>query len=112
MLETYWALPSFAGTGVPGAKSQGNPALLDNKGAEGTRARKDEVLSGCLRQADLVALVAKDTVGSKLKDRQYEQSTYAGTELGLIIAPIADQVRHRLDGLGVLAVSGATGDGA
>lgn len=112
LLETY-GLAIFRRTGVPGAKSQGNQLFLTGKGAEAVaELGKDEVLSWYLRQADLVALVAKDTVGSKLKDRQYEQSTYAGTELGLIIAPIADQVRHRLDGLGVLAVSGATGDGA
>jgi predicted nucleotidyltransferase len=48
----------------------------------------------------LVALVAGDTVGSKLKERQYEQATYAGTELGLDIAPIAEHVRKRLDRLG------------
>jgi len=56
-----------------------------------------------------VAQVAGDTVGSKLKDRQYEQATYAGTELGLDIAPIAEHVWKRLDGLVTAAADGSRG---
>ena len=55
-------------------------------------------------------MVAKDTVGSKLEDRQYEQATYAGTELRFEIAPIADRVRKRLDELGLTLPSTDTGD--
>ncbi|MCW2904594.1 MAG: hypothetical protein JWO67_6859, partial [Streptosporangiaceae bacterium] len=31
------------------------------------------------------------------KARQYEQATYAGTQLGTHIGPIADRVRSRLN---------------
>ncbi|MCO5995745.1 hypothetical protein [Actinoallomurus rhizosphaericola] len=67
-----------------------------------------------IKQVKLVALVAGDDVGQRLKDRQYEQATYAGTELGLDIAPIAPRVRERLKAMQalVLASAGAVADGA
>jgi hypothetical protein len=107
LLETY-GLATFRRSGVPGSKSHRNQMFLT---AAGERAvgelTADPVLGWYVRQAELVALVAGDTVGSKLKERQYEQATYAGTELGLDIAPIAEHVRKRLDGLGSgTAVSG------
>ena len=100
LLETY-GLATFRRAGEPGSKSYRNQMFLT---AAGERAvgelTADPVLGWYVRQAELVALVAGDTVGSKLKERQYEQATYAGTELGLDIAPIAEHVRKRLDGLG------------
>ena len=48
---------------------------------------------------ELVELVAGDTVGSKLKERQYEQATYAQTQLGGIIPPIGTDVQRRLNQL-------------
>lgn len=107
LLETY-GLATFRRTGEPGSKSYRNQTFLT---AAGERAvgelTADPVLGWYVRQAELVALVAGDTVGSKLKERQYEQATYAGTELGLDIAPIAEHMRTRLDRLGSgSAVSG------
>jgi hypothetical protein len=112
LLETY-GLATFRRSGEPGAKSQRNSLFLTEKGANAaTELSKDPVLSWYVRQAELVALVAKETVGSKLKDRQYEQATYAGTELGLNIAPIADRVRKRLEELDLPTGGGVTGDGS
>jgi hypothetical protein len=112
LLETY-GLAMFRRSGEPGAKSQRNSLFLTEKGANAVaELSKDPVLSWYVRQAGLVALVAKDTVGSKLKDRQYEQAAYAGTELGLNIAPIADRVRKRLENLTLPADGGNTGDGS
>ena len=56
----------------------------------------DSALSWYPRQVKLVLLVARDQLGGQLKDRQYEQASYAGTELGTHIGPIADRVRSRL----------------
>lgn len=98
LLETY-GLATFRRTGEPGTKSHRNQLFLTSAGADAVKElASDPVLGWYARQADLVALVAGDTVGSKLKERQYEQATYAGTELGLDIAPIAEHVRKRLDG--------------
>lgn len=110
LLETY-GLATFRRTGEAGAKSQRNSLFLTDRGSNAVaELAKDPVLSWYERQAELVALVAKENVGSKLKDRQYEQATYAGTELGLDIAPIADRVRRRLDELGLTVPSTDTGD--
>jgi len=112
LLETY-GLATFRRAGEPGAKSQRNSLFLTVKGATAVaELAKDPVLNWYQRQAELVALVAKDTVGSKLKDRQYEQATYAGTELGLDIAPIADRVRKRLNELGLPMAGSDIGVGA
>jgi len=110
LLETY-GLATFRRSGEPGSKSYRNQMFLT---AAGERAvgdlTADPVLGWYVRQAEMVALVAGDTVGSKLKERQYAQATYAGTELGLDIAPIAEHVRKRLDGLeSGTAVSGGGG---
>lgn len=56
----------------------------------------DSPLSWYPRQIELVLLVARDHNGSQLKDRQYEQAQYAGTDLGTHIGPIADRVRERV----------------
>lgn len=110
LLETY-GLATFRRSGEPGSKSYRNLMFLT---AAGERAvvelAADPVLGWYVRQAELVELVAGDTVGSKLKERQYEQATYAGTELGLDIAPIAEHVRSRLDGFrSSAAASGGVG---
>jgi len=47
-------------------------------------------------RAKLIAAVARDATGSALKDRQYEQAEYAGTELSVAIEPITERVRERL----------------
>lgn len=110
LLETY-GLATFRRSGKLGTKSQRNQLFLTAEGALAVAEfASDPVLGWYTRQADLVALVAADTVGSKLKDRQYQQATYAGTELGLDIAPIADHVLRRLDSLD--ATNAGPGGGA
>ncbi len=69
--------------------------------------RTEKVLSWYTDQVKLVALVAGSDVGSKLKQRQYEQAEYARTKLGTNIAPIHAGVRERLDALKA-SVSSAT----
>lgn len=102
-------LATFRRSGCSGTKSHRNQLFLTTDGAAAVAAiATDPVLRWYPRQAELVALVAGDTVGSKLKDRQYEQATYAGTELGLDIAAIAEHVRKR-DGLE--ATAGGSGGG-
>lgn len=110
LLETY-GLATFRRSGTPGTKSHRNQLFLTADGAAAVaEIASDPVLGWYTRQTELVAQVAGCTVGSKLKDRQYEQATYAGTELGLDIAPIAEHVRKRLDGLD--AAKSGSGGGA
>lgn len=58
--------------------------------------RSEKVLSWYTRQVELVAVIAGNDVGSKLKQRQYKQAEYARTKLGTTIAPIHGGVRERL----------------
>lgn len=113
LLETY-GLATLKRTGQPGKKSQRNQFYLTQAGADAAvELAHDPVLGWYARQVKLVALVAGDDVGQRLKDRQYEQATYAGTELGLDIAPIAPRVRERLDFIQAFrpAAAGAAADG-
>lgn len=56
----------------------------------------ESALSWYPRQVQLVLVVAGNQLGGQLKARQYKQASYAGTELGTHIGPIADRVRSRL----------------
>jgi hypothetical protein len=97
LLETY-GLATLKRSGQPGKKSLRNQFSLTQAGADAVaEIASDPVLGWYIRQAELVAVVAGDDAGQRLKDRQYEQATYAGTDLGLDIAPIAPRVRDRLD---------------
>jgi len=110
LLETY-GLATFRRSGEPGTKSHRNQLFLTAAGADAVAQLADDpVLGWYTQQAELVAQVAGDTVGSKLKERQYDHATYAGTELGLDIAPIAEQVRKRLLGQ-TAAAPGESGGG-
>lgn len=96
LLETY-GLAVFRRSGEPGTRSFRNQLFLTGAGSTAVaEISQDPVLGWYARQAELVAAAAGETVGSKLKERQYEQATYAGTELGLDIAPIAERVREHL----------------
>ncbi|MFG2015665.1 hypothetical protein [Actinomadura geliboluensis] len=113
LLETY-SLATMRRTGQPGKKSQRNQFYLTQDGVEAAAELADDpVLGWYSRQVKLVALVAGDDAGQRLKDRQYQQATYAGTELGLDIAPIAPRVRERLDALQAItaAPAGAAAEG-
>lgn len=57
---------------------------------------RETVFAWYPRQIELVMAVARDEPGSRLKERQYKQAEYAGTELGSRIAPITERVRRRL----------------
>lgn len=105
LLETY-GLATAVRTGTPGQNVSQTQFFLTAAGAAAAaELAKDPVLGWYAKQIELVALVAGDDVGSRLKERQYLQATYANTELGLSIASIADRVRERLAGH-------VTGDGA
>ncbi|WP_207568743.1 hypothetical protein [Frankia casuarinae] len=115
LLETY-DLAVLRRTGQPGKQSQRNLFFLTPAGAAAVvELATDPVLGWYAEQVKLVALVAGDDGGQALKDRQYRQATYAGTELGVVIAPIASRVRERLDALSaaapVLAAGGAGQEG-
>lgn len=111
LLETY-GLATYRRSGEAGAKSPRNQLFLTSVGASAVNElAADPVLGWYARQAELVAKAAGESLGSKLKERQYEQATYAGTELGLDIAPIAARVRKRLDSVELL-LSSRSGGGA
>lgn len=107
LLETY-SLATMRRSGQPGKKSQRNQFYLTQDGVEAAAELADDpVLGWYSRQVKLVALVAGDDAGQRLKNRQYQQATYAGTELGLDIAPIAPRVRERLDALQAITAAPA-----
>lgn len=98
LLETY-ALATAVRRGTPGQNVAQTQFFLTAAGAAAAaELAKDAVLGWYAKQVALVALVAGDDVGSRLKERQYLQATYANTELGLNIESIADRVRERLAG--------------
>ncbi|MCM3886702.1 hypothetical protein [Frankia sp. R82] len=110
LLETY-GLAALRRTGQPGKQSLRNRFFLTQAGAAAVaELATDPVLGWYAEQVKLVALVAGDDGGQALKDRQYRQATYAGTDLGVAIAPIAPRVRERLDALSAVAFVLAAGD--
>jgi hypothetical protein len=101
LLETY-GLALAVRRGTPGQNVQQSQFFLTQTGAQAAaELAADATLGWYSKQVMLVALVAGDDVGSRLKERQYLQATYADTELGLNIASIADRVRKRLDAPGL-----------
>lgn len=74
--------------------------------------RSEEVLSWYTDEVKLVALVAGSDVGSKLKQRQYQQAEYARTKLGTNIAPIHAGVRERVEAVKLKATGAASAQGA
>lgn len=101
LLQTY-GLTLAVRRGAPGRNVAQTQFFLTTEGAAAVGSiRTDEVLGWYARQAELVALVAADDNGTRLKERQYSQVTYANTELGFNIGPIADSVRERLATLGM-----------
>lgn len=110
LLETY-GLATLRRTGQPGKQSKRNLFFLTEAGAAAVaELATDPTLGWYAKQVKLVALVAGNDGGQALKDRQYRQATYAGTDLGVAIAPIAPRVRERLDALSAAALVSAAGD--
>lgn len=70
--------------------------LPDGVAAGDDLATTEGPLAWYPRQVQLVLLIAGTANGRQLKDRQYQQASYANTELGSNIGPIADRVRERL----------------
>ncbi|WP_370942389.1 hypothetical protein AB5J62_25120 [Amycolatopsis sp. cg5] len=111
LLETY-GLATLKRTGQPGRQSLRNQFYLTQNGADATvELAADPILGWYTRQVKLVSMVAGDDAGQRLKDRQYEQATYANTELGLDIAPIAPRVLERLEAMRALKSTRADGGG-
>ncbi|MFK3980564.1 hypothetical protein ACI2K4_09340 [Micromonospora sp. NPDC050397] len=109
LLETY-GLATLKRTGRPGYKSQRNQFFLTRAGASAAVELAGEpILSWYTKQVKLVKMIAGDDNGQTLKDRQYQQATYAGTELGLDIAPIAPHVRQRFAGRHTTTAASAAG---
>ncbi len=72
--------------------------LLTRRGADfcATCVVQAPVLAWYRDRASLVAKVAGERSGNALKEKQYNQATYAETKLGGIIPPIAAEVAQRL----------------
>ncbi len=87
---------------ITGRKSGGRPIetnfLIYPKAFEvcDTAVNSAPVLVWYRERAKLVCELAGTATGGALKDRQYERSQYAKTELGYQIPSIADAVRQRL----------------
>ncbi|GAA1214410.1 hypothetical protein [Prauserella alba] len=111
LLEVY-GLATVRRAGEPGRKRHRSQFYLTPPGADAVaEITTDPVLSWYTDQAFLVHLVAGDDRGGDLKKRQYEQATYAQTELGTRIGPITDRVRTRLAALAAAATTQDEHDG-
>ena len=92
--------------GVPGGKIREHLYLLTVAGRDALDrlASMAPELAWYRDRAAIVARVAGTQGGKALKDRQYLQAEYAGTELSHVIQPVTDRVLARLatimEGLG------------
>lgn len=84
--------------GVPGGKIREHLYLLTTAGEDafGRIAAAAPELGWYRDRASIVARVAGAQGGKALKDRQYLQAEYAGTELSHVIQPVTDRVQARL----------------
>jgi hypothetical protein len=85
--------------GSPGGKVREHLYLLTAAGeaALDRLAAAAPELAWYRDRAQIVARVAGTRGGRALKDRQYLQEEYAGTELSHVIAPVTDRVLKRLE---------------
>ena len=86
-------------TGVKGKlKVHETDFILTVRGVDvcSTAVAQEPVLEWYARRSTLVAEVAGARGGGALKEKQYEQATYAQTQLGGIIPPIGPEVQRRL----------------
>lgn len=78
-------------------KRSNNQFFLSEDGARvADEMAATTVLDWYIKQAELVHLVAGRDSGTRLKERQYVQDTYAEARWGTPIASIEEQVRKRL----------------
>ena len=84
--------------GVPGGKIREHLYLLTTAGEDALEriSAAASELGWYRDRAGIVARVADAQGGKALKDRQYLQAEYAGTELSHVIQPITDRVLARL----------------
>ena len=84
--------------GVPGGRIREHLYLLTTAGEEALEriAAAAPELGWYRDRACIVARVAGAQGGKALKDRQYLQAEYAGTELSHVIRPVTDRVVARL----------------
>jgi len=84
--------------GVPGGKIREHLYLLTTAGEDalGRVAAAAPELRWYRDRACVVARVAGAQGGAALKDRQYLQAEYAGTQLSHVIQPVTDRVLARL----------------
>ena len=84
--------------GVPGGKIREHLYLLTTAGEDalGRIAAAAPELGWYRDRACIVARIAGAQGGKALKDRQYLQAEYAGTELSHVIQPVTDRVLARL----------------
>ena len=84
--------------GVAGGKIREHLYLLTTAGEDafGRIAAAAPELGWYRDRASIVARVAGAEGGKALKDRQYLQAEYAGTELSHVIQPVTDRVQARL----------------
>ena len=86
-------------TGIKGKlKVHETDFILTVRGVDvcSTAVAQEPVLEWYARRSTLVAEVAGARGGGALKEKQYEQATYAQTQLGGIIPPIGPEVQRRL----------------
>ncbi|BAU95966.1 hypothetical protein N24_1704 [Corynebacterium suranareeae] len=96
LLQTY-GFAQITRRGTPGRRLQ-NQFFLTQFGAEKAKLLDDiKPLDWYPKQAKLVSLVAREDSGSRLKERQYQQESYARTVWGNDIGSITEQVRKRLE---------------
>jgi len=60
---------------------------------------QEPILEWYAQRAALVSEIAGTRGGGTLKEKQYQQATYAQTQLGGIIPPIGSEVQRRLEQL-------------
>lgn len=95
LLETY-GLAKVRRRGTPPRRLQNSFFLTDLGAQAADDLASTHGLNWYLTQAQLVAKVAGNDSGNKLKERQYAQEDYADTRWGQPISSIAEQVRKRL----------------
>jgi hypothetical protein len=95
LLETY-GLAMVRRRGTPPKRLQNSFFLTDAGALAADDLASMQGLNWYSAQAQVVAKVAGNDSGNKLKERQYAQENYAKTQWGQPIGSIAEQVRRRL----------------
>ncbi|WP_182263103.1 hypothetical protein [Rhodococcus sp. UFZ-B548] len=95
LLASY-GLAKVRRRGVPPKRSNNQFFLSEDGARVADEMAATTILDWYSKQAELVHLVAGRDSGTRLKERQYDQETYAEARWGNPIASIEEQVRKRL----------------